>query len=41
MARALAPFFERKDYTWRAAPPSLEDVFIHLMNRAQRETASA
>jgi len=41
MARALAPFFERRDYTWRAAAPSLEDVFIHLMNRAQRETMSA
>ena len=41
MARALEPFFERKDYTWREAPPSLEDVFIHLMNRAQSETATA
>jgi ABC-2 type transport system ATP-binding protein len=34
MQRALAPYLQRSDLAWHEAAPSLEDVFIHLMNRA-------
>lgn len=32
---AIAPYKSRKDLTWTHGEPSLEDVFIELMNRAQ------
>lgn len=33
VAQAIAPF-QRSPYDWRQVEPSLEDVFIHLMDRA-------
>jgi hypothetical protein len=30
---ALAPY-HRAPFSWREAAPTLEDVFIHLMNQA-------
>jgi ABC-2 type transport system ATP-binding protein len=41
LREALAPFFARPELRWQEAPPSLEDVFIHLMNRAGGEVAMA
>ena len=41
LARELAPFQSRSEYAWQQVPPSLEDVFIHLMNRAALEHAAA
>jgi ABC-2 type transport system ATP-binding protein len=35
LREALAPFFGAPDLEWEQAPPSLEDVFIHLMRRAR------
>jgi len=32
---AIAPYRERKELEWRRSAPSLEDVFIDLMGRAQ------
>ena len=32
LERALAPWRARKDQTWVEEPPSLEDVFIHLLS---------
>jgi len=32
LERALAPWRPRKDLTWLEEPPSLEDVFIHLLS---------
>ena len=32
---AIAPY-RRAPFTWREAPPTLEDVFIHLMGRADQ-----
>ena len=32
---AIAPYRKRKDLTWKSAEPSLEDVFIDLMNKAK------
>jgi ABC-2 type transport system ATP-binding protein len=31
LEQAIAPFRSRPDLRWSSAPPSLEDVFIHLM----------
>jgi len=34
LEQALAPFFAEAAYDWRRDEPSLEDVFIHLMNQS-------
>jgi ABC-2 type transport system ATP-binding protein len=39
LARGIAPF-RRDPYVWRRTDAGLEDVFIHLMDRSQQETAS-
>jgi ABC-2 type transport system ATP-binding protein len=31
----IAPYRERKELTWKHAEPSLEDVFIDLMNKSK------
>jgi ABC-2 type transport system ATP-binding protein len=36
LEQAFAPF-RRDPYRWTEVPPSLEDVFIHLMSRAANE----
>ncbi len=35
LAHSLAPFFEQPRWRWQPSKPSLEDVFIHLMNHGQ------
>ena len=32
---AISPYKSRKDLTWTRSEPSLEDVFIELMNRSK------
>jgi ABC-2 type transport system ATP-binding protein len=32
---AIAPYRDRKELDWRRSEPSLEDVFIDLMSKAQ------
>jgi ABC-2 type transport system ATP-binding protein len=34
LGAAIAPWRDRPGLTWRELPPSLEDVFIHLMASA-------
>ncbi|HZQ63041.1 MAG TPA: ABC transporter ATP-binding protein [Casimicrobiaceae bacterium] len=36
---AIAPYRERRDLAWQQVAPSLEDVFIHLMNRAAADNS--
>ena len=40
LARAIEPFRD-PDLTWVEAPPTLEDVFIHLMGRARDNAPGA
>jgi ABC-2 type transport system ATP-binding protein len=40
MEKALQPYFARKDLRWERVQPRLEDVFIHLMGRAQQDQAA-
>lgn len=35
LERTIAPYRARADLTWRKSEPSLEDVFIELMNRSK------
>ena len=35
LAKAIAPYRQRADLTWKPSEPSLEDVFIDLMGRAK------
>jgi ABC-2 type transport system ATP-binding protein len=35
LAKAITPYRQRKDLTWSASEPSLEDVFIDLMGKAR------
>jgi ABC-2 type transport system ATP-binding protein len=35
LERAVAPYRKGRRYTWRRSEPSLEDVFIDLMGKAQ------
>jgi ABC-2 type transport system ATP-binding protein len=37
LERAIAPFRAEREFTWRRAEPTLEDVFIHLMPKANGE----
>jgi ABC-2 type transport system ATP-binding protein len=37
LERAIAPFRADAEFAWRRAEPSLEDVFIHLMPKANGE----
>jgi ABC-2 type transport system ATP-binding protein len=39
MAQSLAPYLQRPELRWERVPPRLEDVFIHLMQRAEGEAA--